>query len=95
MIKAQQTYLDSSYTEGFAYIGCESKRDFFGHPQGFALFEADVIVDVHHVSCLQIDEHVVQVSIAQSNNITWKKSVQSLPHLSSVAESTVSTALLK
>ena len=44
----------------------ESKWHPFGHSQRTALLKADIVVDMNNLPIGQVDEHIVQVAIAQT-----------------------------
>lgn len=43
--------------------------DPFSSEQALTLLKTDVVVNVHHLSCRHINQHIVKVTIPQSNDV--------------------------
>lgn len=63
------THLNAGYSQGRLDVRRHAERHFFGYAQSLALLEADVIVDMHHLAGIKVDENVIQVPVTQADDV--------------------------
>jgi hypothetical protein len=61
--------LDTSETKGVANVASETKGDRFRNREFEAFFKADVVIDVHELSCLLIEKDVVEMTVSQADDV--------------------------
>lgn len=57
------------YSEGSFNVLGHPEGDFLWHSQALPFFKANVVIDVHNFSCGHVDQHVIQMSVSETDDV--------------------------